>query len=410
MYNHFDSESSVKAFLYFNCLHLTKELSGDTGVPKGYFDITNWTVDKKLQLTTTFNSSLTTTLQGKTGVYTIYSMSSGEFAIGSTTDFDARFQNHYSDSINPKLANRLLYNEVNKVGGWNNFLWEPSVFTPNYYLDFIKDNLNYASDYQVFRVLQTYTQYEARIYEQALQAFCKPKLNGAGDVVFNNTWDPKDVRPSKLGKRLFIAITESGRSIEFLSINAATDILGISRKTIATVLNYPNIYVECPKLSEKCRFVEPHLPIKSGNPYISPYMRPTLNGIDYNQLPLDRVFAFTESFELHSDYANSSEAAFQCGFGDKYYRISRNINTRFVICLIDGISIKLLFAQNPLSKGSQKPVLCLDTTTNTSTSYKSVNDCARAIGPVDSSGLIKNYIRPGKLYQGKFLITYISKF
>lgn len=75
------------------------------------------TVDKKLQLTTTFNSSLTTTLQGKTGVYTIYSMSSGEFAIGSTTDFDARFQNHYSDSINPKLANRLLYNEVNKVGG-----------------------------------------------------------------------------------------------------------------------------------------------------------------------------------------------------------------------------------------------------------------------------------------------------
>lgn len=56
-------------------------------------------------------------------------------------------------------------------------------------------------------------------------------------------------------------------------------------------------------------------------------MRPTLNGIDYNQLPLDRVFSFTESFELHSDYANSSEAAFQCGFGDKYYRISRNINT-----------------------------------------------------------------------------------
>lgn len=140
---------------------------------------------------------------------------------------------------------------------------------PNYYLDFIKDNLNYASDYQVFRVLQTYTQYEARIYEQALQAFCKPKLNGAGDVVFNNTWDPKDVRPSKLGKRPFIAITESGRSVEFLSINAATDILGISRKTIATVLNYPNIYVECPKLSEKCRFVEPHLPIKRGNPYIS---------------------------------------------------------------------------------------------------------------------------------------------
>ena len=99
----------------------------------------------------------------------------------------------------------------------------------------------------------------------------------------------------------------------------------------------------------------------------------------------------------------------QCGFGDKYYKISRNINNRFVTCIIAGVTIKLLFAQNPLSKGSRKSVSCLDTTTNTSTHYASVNECARAIGPIDSSGLIKNYIRPGKLYQGKFLITYITK-
>lgn len=114
MYNHFDSDSPVKEYLYLNCLHLTKELSGNTGVPKAYFDITYWTVDNKLQLTTTFNSSLTTTLQGKTGVYTIYSMPSDKFALGSTTDLDARFKNHYSDSNNPKLANRPLYYEVNK--------------------------------------------------------------------------------------------------------------------------------------------------------------------------------------------------------------------------------------------------------------------------------------------------------
>jgi len=98
-------------------------------------------------------------------------MPSGKFAIGSTTDFGSRFMNHYSYSTDPKLANRLLYMEVNKVGGWDKFLWEPTVYTPNYYLYFIRDNLDYASDYKVFRVLQNYTQYEARIYEQALQAF-----------------------------------------------------------------------------------------------------------------------------------------------------------------------------------------------------------------------------------------------
>jgi hypothetical protein len=333
-------------------------------------------------------------------------MPSGKFAIGSTTDFNARFMNHYSDSMDPNLSNRLLYMEVNKVGGWDKFLWEPTVLSPNYYLDFIKDNLNLASDYKVFRVLQTYTQYEARIYEQALQAFIKPELNGSGDITFNNAWDPREVRPSKLGERPFIAITESGRTIEFLSMNSATDILGTSRKTIATVANFPDSYVECPKLGEKCRFVEPHLPMKSGNPYFNPYTRPTLDGIDYNKLPLGRVFAFTESFEPHSDYANSSEAAMQCGFEDKYYKISRNINNRFVTCIIAGVSIKLLFAQNPLSKGSRKSVLCQDISTNTYTHYTSVNECARAIGPVDPSGLIKNYIRPGKLYQGKYLVTY----
>jgi hypothetical protein len=55
-------------------------------------------------------------------------------------------------------------------------------------------------------------------------------------------------------------------------------------------MNYPESYVECPALAEKCRFVEPHLPINSGNPYVSPYARPTLDGIDYEQLPLGRVF------------------------------------------------------------------------------------------------------------------------
>jgi NUMOD1 domain len=408
MYNHFEQGSPVKSFIDSNCIYLTKPPVGDTGITKTYFDISDWTINNKLKMPVTMGNELTNSLQGKTGVYTLHSMPSGKFAIGSTTDFDVRFTNHYSDCLNPKLYSRLLYVEVNKVGGWDQFLWEPTVYTPNYYLDFIKYNLDYTSDNKVFRVLQTFTQYHARIYEQALQAYYQPELNGPGDITFTTTWDPNDVRPSKLGERPLLAITENGKTIEFLSMNSAADILGTSRKTISTVMNYVDTYVSCPTLGEKCRFVEPHLPTKSGNPYSSPYAAPDLEGIDYNKLPTERIYAFTESFELHSDYANSIEAAKACGLNN-YYNVSRYINKRFVKCIIGGAAIKLLFAQNPLSKGGRKPVTCLDTTTNTLTRYSSVNQCARAIGSSDSSTLIKKFIRPGKLFKGKYLISYITE-
>lgn len=41
-----------------------------------------------------------------------------------------------------------------------------------------------VGDYKIFRVLQSFTQYEARIYEQALQEFIRPSLNGNGDITF----------------------------------------------------------------------------------------------------------------------------------------------------------------------------------------------------------------------------------
>lgn len=60
----------------------------------------------------------------------------------------------------------------------------PLINTTNYYLDFIQDHLAYTNDYKVFRVLQTFTQYQARIFEQAIQSYIQPKLNGPGDITF----------------------------------------------------------------------------------------------------------------------------------------------------------------------------------------------------------------------------------
>ncbi len=100
-----------------------------------------------------------------------------------------------------------------------------------------------------------------------------------------------------------------------------------------------------------------------------------------------------------------------CGFGDKYYKVSRYVNNRFVPCVVAGAAIKLLFAQNPLSKGRTKRVTCLNIETNVSVQYSSVNNCVRSLGlTIDkSSTIISDFIKPHKVYAGKYLISYVTK-
>lgn len=271
MFNHFDEDSAVKLFLKNNCNHLLKAPTKDTGVCKNYFDLSNWNITNKSQLPTKASQSLFKSLPSKTGVYTIFSIIYKNFYIGSTIDLNARFFNHYYNAKSNILRSRPLYSEVNKVGGFNNFLWGQTVSSTNYFQKFILNNLEYTNDYKVFRVLQTFTQYELRIYEQALKKFVKPKLNGEGNITFTLNWDYKDIRPSLLGERPLICITESGRIIKFSSLNSASDVLGISRKTITTLMNYPNNFSYSSNIGEKCRFLEPHLPLKYDSPYVNTY-------------------------------------------------------------------------------------------------------------------------------------------
>lgn len=410
MYDYFQDGSTIKEYLKSNCIHLLEKPKGNTGIAKNEFDTLNWSNLPNMPVS--HNASLTEKCEGLTGTYAIYSKDSHQFCIGSTTDYDMRLFNHYADSVKSHLASRPLYAEVYRLGGWENMVWKPIINTPNYYLDFVKRNLEYTSDYRIFRVLQTFTQYQARIYEQAIQSYLIPKLNGPGDVTFTIEWNPGEIRPSLLGERPFIAITDDGRELKFDSINSASDILGTSRKTISTVINYKDVFVSCPSLKVKARFVEPLAVLKEGSPYKNPYLLPDLvvSEINYDSLPLKGIHAFNENFEFYKEFDSSVDAAEQCGFGDKYYKVSRYINKRFIICVIGGVSIKLLFAQNPRIKGGRKWVSCLNLDTKKATQYKSINDCIKGLG-LDSSHaskIIKNYIKPGKAYLGKYIITYIT--
>lgn len=400
----------MNSYLNDHCLHLLESPTGDTGISPSYFESCNWTPSLKSQLTGNFSRKVLGSFSNQTGTYAIYSIPSDEFCIGSTTNLSTRFANHYSDSRDLSLAGRPLYAEVLSVGGFDKFLLDLVVSTPDHFVDFVSGNLDYAGDTNLWRALLLFTQYEARIYEQAVQEWLKPSLNGLGDVTFTSKWDPEDVRPSNLGEKPFTVISEDGsESFEVPSINVASEILGTSRKTISTVMNYPDAFVDCPNIGGKFRFLQPHMPLKDGSPYTSPLDRVSIEGFDFTTIPQGRIHALTEDFRFHSDYGSSREAAEALDLGG-YHNVSRYINNKFKACVIGGVSIKLLFAQNPLSKGRTRSVLCLDTTTKTTNTYASVNECTKALRqPISfATTLIKKYIKPGKLYQGKYLISYVK--
>lgn len=412
MYNSLEKGSVLKEYLDNNCLHLIDSLKGDTGILCNTFDVNNWK-EKKVMPITFQKTHFLKDLLGKTGVYAILSIPTNIFYIGSAIDFGTRLNNHYSDSKNPALSKRPLYSQVKNLGGWNNFIWEPVVCTKNYYRDFITSHMQYASDYKTFRILQTFTQYEVRVIEQSLQYYLSSSLlNGPGDVTFTVSWDPNEDRKSKLGERSITAITKKGVVYQFNSIVSAANMLGTSRKTISTVLNYENHYVECPNINIMCRFIDTYYyddlsPVmKEGTPYKSPYLLPDRKTrINFKELPVKVICAFDRFNQLHSTYSSRTEAAEKCGLKD-YYSVSRYINKRYIPCVIDDVKINLLFAQNPNTKGGRNKVQCLDTITKEIMNFKSVSECAHLFGVTSTSHFIKIYIKQGKLYKGKYLITY----
>nr|QKS32153.1 GIY-YIG endonuclease [Sphaerobolus stellatus] len=375
MYNFLADESPVKFFIKNNCSHLLLPSKGHTGYPKEYFEAENFISHSNVNsLPISYSKSITEFLDNKAGVYTFFSFKTKKFYIGATTDFFVRFMNHYHGV--DTNSNRLLYQEVKNLGGFHNFLWQPTSVSPNYYLKFIRENLELSKDYLTYRILTSFTQYETRLLEQAFKSFIKPELNGEGDVTFLVNWDPKDIRESLLGSRPFKAITKEGSIYEFSSLNHGQAVLGRSRKTIETLMNYPNNYTYCPGVNMECRFYEEGRPLKENSPYTNQYLRSDFEGIDYNSLPLNKIIAFDKNFNVIADFNSSKEAAAECGLGS-YYRVSRHINKMFIKEKYVGKEVELLFAQNPLSKGSSKKVVLFNLNTKTSLLFSSFNDLVR---------------------------------
>jgi hypothetical protein len=185
--HHYDVDHALTQFLRTRAGHLLSAPTGNTGIPFSYFNSDNLQA-LGMDLESTFVPSQ---FSRDSGVYYFISDNSKHSYCGSATDFTSRMGNHYDSILNNPVTNQQV---VMANLGIDRFKFLEVAKTPNYHLEFIlqhPDVMN--SDLNVMtRILQLFTQYEARALEQAIIHATQPNLNGPQDVLFTTKWSLAD--------------------------------------------------------------------------------------------------------------------------------------------------------------------------------------------------------------------------
>jgi hypothetical protein len=187
-------------------------------------------------------------------------------------------------------------------------------------------------------ILRAFTEYQVRIYEQALFNQFKPRLNGGHLVNFSFlNWEPGKFVVMSDGLTTE-AWDKDGNLIQsFDSRYAAASSLGIPRVSLQRYLNLSLHSIFSPTLETDVYIVDPNLPMSDAKP-----SGPTqtdfgpIQGVDLEALPMGSLFGLLEDKEtIYAKYATPGEAAKADGKSDNKY-IRRYINLERLVTLSNG--------------------------------------------------------------------------
>lgn len=423
MFNSLDSDSPLKKFLRDHCSHLLD------------LDFNDPTVVTGSSATTLTSHSVKggkdkghpAKYFGLAGVYVFQCSTTGAQYIGSAIGLYIRYKAHMVNSTRPNRGgNSSFYQYVRQAGGWTNFTWGPVITFPNYLMLF-GSTVKGSISPQDALILRAFTEYQVRIYEQALFNQFKPRLNGGHLVNFSFlNWEP--------GKSVVMsdgltteAWDKDGNLIQsFDSRYAAASGLGIPRVSLQRYLNLSLHSIFSPTLEMDVYIVDPNLPMSDAKP-----SGPTqtdfgpIQGVDLEALPMGSLFALLEDKEtIYAKYATPGEAAKADGKSDNKY-IRRYINLERLVTLSNGTTV--YFVMNPewfnsrlrvapQSPRNTKGVVVVDTlaTTHTALEFDTVRDVLAWLGMARSSwgstGFLKRYINPVKLYKNRYEFYYTQDY
>jgi len=409
-------DSSLRKYLMERGAWLLEPLAGDTSIPANGKNNPH-----VLGPSTTVSQEGIKNIRGdisnKSGCYMFMDTATGLFYIGSAINLATRLKYHFN--VPTKRATTTLYSAAVPLG-WANFTWSLLVNTTNYMLEYTNSVSISLTDEEAY-ILRSFTQFEARIFEQALLTYHFPLLNGGHTIVFPfMAWHPGYTDANTDG--VAITATSTDEVYQFSSINQAALMLGLSRASVVRYLNLIGRYVHSPVIGDVYlvdpnRSMEDRVPSQRWLNTSDP-----ISGINLETLEPGKLYAIhADKVTPFGTYTSPGEAAMVIdGKTDNKY-IRRYINLEHIV-LVGADKTPVYFVMNPVYKDDmasragnrsvivQSPKYLLeDTILGTTTQHRTYKDILSHIGSTATPESIERYVNSGKKLQKQYLITTITR-
>nr|UEK25968.1 hypothetical protein [Mutinus fleischeri] len=438
MLNSLDKDSSLYQYLISECGWLLEPL-------KGSFTIKVLNLSKAKLIVSNRNYLLHSNqadnhprkFAGISGTYLFTNLITNQQYIGSSIDLYNRYKSHIINSIRPhRGGNTPLYNSIN-LHKLKHFTWSPIVTSTNHINTFfenkltLKKNFSYKAILQEIYILRSFTQFEARIYEQSLIKEILPSLNNSLEVTFPFlNWKEGDTgltSNDESDRYLIVIAKDKSFSISFSSTNAAVRTLGIPKTTLNRYVNYINISLKSPTLGKDIYIINNKKPLLEGKPDFPKTSHESISDIDLYNLESGKLYAYLmDKITILGTYKSPNEAAYLLdGKKDSKY-ISRYINLEHPV-IVSPDRIPVYFTMHPYWKNNKsgrigyrwnktkssksKSIVLVDTLEKTAIQYDTVSELLEVLGLNKSfTSFVKRYMNPTKLYKKIYEFYYTEDF
>jgi hypothetical protein len=429
MYESLPDSDPVKSYLKNNCLHLLS-MTGTTGIVAhkdklASIEYMSYMVDSKDK------KAHPSMYSGKSGCYMFECLDTGFQYIGSAICLYTRYKAHKVNSIRPdRGGNNTFYLLVRELG-WKRFIWKPILITTNHISKYLQQNPESELGLDSLFILRSFTQFEARIYEQALLTHYRPKLNSGYTVIFSfGNWK----RGNGIAIDSSMPLTVEGSNREFRmtysSKNRAAVSLGIPKTTFDRYINLKNYSVYSPVLDMDVYLIDSSNPMSLDSPkYCNTNSLFPITGVDLLALEKGKLIALClDKKTVYGVYDNPSRAALsldgksECKYIRRYINLERPVKVGpeqepvfFVMHPEWKTDVKgRKGARLPERKRSSrsKSVVLVNIKDNSALLFETVSDMAVYLGRKASTNttFVKDYMKPTKLYKNQYEFYYESDF
>lgn len=328
MYDSLLDSNPLKFYIKNNCMHLLS-MSETTGIIAHdkliTTDYDNYCINSNDK---TGHPSM---YNGKSGVYVFECIETGFQYIGSAICLNTRFKSHMVNSVSSSARRgegEIIHYIFQLESLADNALHE-NLFLTNHIIKVLQQNPGLELGLDSLYILRSFTQFEARVFEQALLTHYKSRLNSGLTVIFSfGNWQKGN--ETKFDSSIPLTVEGSNRefSMVYSSKNRAAISLDIPKTTLDRYVNLQNHSVYSPVLDMNVFLIDPSKPLSQDSPKYSQADLSPITDVDLDALEKGKLFALClDKKTVYGVYESPTHAASSLDGKSESKYIGRYINT-----------------------------------------------------------------------------------